>query len=139
MLHTPVCFCRFSTLGETASVVVKKYRWYFGQKYKCPVVCAVIQGRGARRVSLVSASNDHMEGPRRVTSPPSFEIKDPRWVKVQLPLLKNLHPYKTLSFCHEFKSSYWSKTEKNYVSCYGPAVSGCDCKLIHHSLKFKLN
>ena len=47
--------------------------------------------------------------------------------------LKSLHPYKTASCCHEFKSSHWSKTEKNYVSCYGPAVSGCDCKLIHHS------
>ena len=28
--------------GGDSSVVVKKYRWYFGQKYKCPVVCAVI-------------------------------------------------------------------------------------------------
>ena len=39
----------------------------------------------------MSASNDHMEGPRRVTSPPSFEIKHPRLVKVnQLPLLNHI-------------------------------------------------
>ena len=30
-------------------------------------------------------------------------------------------------------NKYGSKTEKNYVSCYGPGVSDCDCKLIQYS------
>ena len=64
-----------------------------------------------------------MEGPRRVTSPPSFEIKDPSLGKGRVEALEP----------NEFQTNIGAKGEKNYVSCYGPGVSDCDCKLIHHS------
>ena len=34
---------------------------------------------------------------------------------------------------HIVWNKYGSKTETNYVSCYGPAVSDCDCKLIQYT------